>query len=644
MIGFFTDPYPDELLYSACARFSDKMNCQNVATAARELFGGKYGMAVVDFPNRLGHLVSVMPPGHSYTVNRLIDEHTPLRFYEPFIPPERAHIIRQEMEGASYNRIHARLGVAADRFSHPTSLRFCPDCVSTDRQKYRVAYWHRVHQLPGIEVCPDHATFLEPGGAAWVGRRNSNAFISAERSVTEVAARRIDPSNAHHNVLYKMAQDAMWLLNWRGKAPNNSELRGRYLNLLLRQSLSCYSGTIRRARLLEKFLSFYSADFLKRLQNEIRDQGECWLLRMVRKHKSRIVQPPLRHLLLMTFLGVTVKELFLGYKEYKPFGTGPWPCLNRASSHFGQTTIAAYRVTDAIETLKGKPLAVFSCDCGFMYSRVGPDSSDKDRYDFTSVVSYGLVWESYLKEKWEDSSITLEALAKKLYVCPTTVRRHALRLNLSFPRKTPFSKPASEKFIKQHSNMRKTFKEYLHIRQEHWLSVRKANPNAGRTELITLASFTYDWLRENANDWLEDNLPVSRKSIPPPKRVDWGTWDVKLPKAIKDSSARIRGLPGHPIRVIKEAIIREVGHRSWIEKRLDKLPQTARSLAKSLESGEDFLLRCVKWAEDCFREEGKCPTRHQFEVRAGTKTKTGSAFRVQQAIDVATERLGKSFN
>jgi hypothetical protein len=644
MIGFFADPYPDELLYSACARFSDKMKCRDMATAARELFGGKYGMAVVDFPNRLGHLISVMPPGHGYTVDRLIDENTPLRFYEPFIPAERVRLIRQEMGGTGYNRIHARLGVAADRFSHPTSLRFCPECVSSDRQKYREAYWHRIHQLPGIEVCPEHAVFLEPGGAAWVGRRNSNAFVSAERSVPEVAARSLDVSNSNHKILLKLAEDAIWLLNWRGTSPDNLDLRDRYFNLLLRRDLACHSGMIRHIRVIERFLSFYSADFLKQLQSEVRFQGECWVLRIVRTHKARIVQQPLRHLLLMTFLNVTAEEIFTEFEEYKPFGAGPWPCLNRASSHFGQMTIPAYSISGGTGALKGRPIAVFSCDCKFIYSRIGPDSSDKDRFNFTSVVSYGSVWETYLKEKWEDPSITLDALAKGLGVCPTTLRRHALRLNLPFPRKTPFSKPASEKFIKRYSNMRKSFEEYLRIRQEHWLEVRKANPKMGRTELITIASFTYYWLRKNALEWLEDNLPESQKCSPPPKRVDWDTWDTKLPTAIKQTVTRIKGFPGRPTRVIKETIIREVGHRSWIEKSMDKLPQTARAFNKALELGENFLLRCVKWAEDSFYEEGVCPTRHKFEVRAGTRTKTGEASKVQRAIDVAMKRLSKSFN
>lgn len=644
MIGFFTDPHPDELLYSACARFSDKMKYPAEAGAAQELFGGKYGMALIDFPNRLGHLISVMPPGHNYTVDRLIDEYTCLPFYEPFVAPERARIVRQEMRGDGYNRIHARLGIAADRFSQPTSLRFCPTCVVTDRLKYREAYWHRVHQLPGIEVCPDHAVFLESGAAPWSGRRNSNAFVSAERSIKEPLPRRIDTSDGHHNILLKLAQDAAWLLNWRGKAPSQPNLRDRYFNLLVRRGIACHNGIIRHKLLLEKFVSFYSTEALQSMQSEVGNRAECWLLRIVRTHKAGILQPPLRHLLLMTFLGVTAKDIFTQYQEYKPFGEGPWPCLNRASSHFGQTTIPEYRVRDGIRKLKGKPVGVFSCDCGFIYSRVGPDNSEKDRFNFTSVVSYGPVWEASLKNRWEDSSITLKELAKELNACTITLRRHALRLELPFPRESRCSLPASKEFVERYGNTRKTFEESLHERKERWLSVRIANPEASRNELISIARLDYYWLLKNSREWLEDNMPPSRKISPPPNRVNWEMWDVILSKAVSDSAVLIRGLPGYPLRVIKEAIIREVGHRSWIEKNLAKLPRTADAMNLALESGERFLLRCVEWAEACFCEEGTLPTRHKFEVKARTRTQTGSALQVQRAIDLAMERLHGRFH
>ena len=41
MIGFFPDPYPDELLYSVLARFQSRVQYPSRESLVRELFGTK---------------------------------------------------------------------------------------------------------------------------------------------------------------------------------------------------------------------------------------------------------------------------------------------------------------------------------------------------------------------------------------------------------------------------------------------------------------------------------------------------------------------------------------------------------------------------------------------------------------------------
>lgn len=40
------------------------------------------------------------------------------------------------------------------------ALQFCPTCAKTDLFHWGVSYWHRIHQLPGIRVCPLHRCYL----------------------------------------------------------------------------------------------------------------------------------------------------------------------------------------------------------------------------------------------------------------------------------------------------------------------------------------------------------------------------------------------------------------------------------------------------------------------------------------------------
>jgi hypothetical protein len=253
------------------------------------------------------------------------------------------------------------------------------------------------------------------------------------------------------------------------------------------------------------------------------------------------------------------------------------------------------------------------------------------------------VWEQFFRRHWSDPSITLTKLARKLNVIPFTLRRHAIRLGLPFPRPGRWAKPTSQKVIEEYSNTRQTFEEDLRDRRQQWLSIRKENPRATRQQLIRIAPYAYYWLNRHSSDWLKQNMPTARKNKPEPVRVDWNTWDVTLSTKVKTIAREIRDNQARPVRVSKEEIVRRLGHRAWFEQSLSKLPYTEYALKTCLESREDFLVRRVKFAKDYFQSSGKCPTPHQFNVHAGTRTTNGQEPRVRKAIEQALRELNSTF-
>lgn len=171
------------------------MDYPNSVAATYDFFGGGVGAAIVDLPNRLDHLEAALPPGHLYSSNEFIYDHTHYPFYAPFLPPERSLLVKNAMRQSGLNRVAERIGLSADRLRMPTFLRFCPSCVEQDRTDFDETYWHRVHQLPGVEVCPHHATFLEESKAPWRNSRNPGEAVPAELLVHNEPARILDGSN-----------------------------------------------------------------------------------------------------------------------------------------------------------------------------------------------------------------------------------------------------------------------------------------------------------------------------------------------------------------------------------------------------------------------------------------------------------------
>jgi hypothetical protein len=185
LIGHFPDPHPDELFYSVCARFSDHVQYATTAAVARELFGRDFINSVVNFPCHLNALVNALHLEHYYTVDTLIDDHTLLPLYGPFLPPERLRHLRNDMYGDK-STAHARAGITYFQAPLLQQLRFCPLCLEDDRQRFGECYWHRVHQVPGVEVCPMHEVLLQNSNIHPRHQRTRNKFISAESAIQKM--------------------------------------------------------------------------------------------------------------------------------------------------------------------------------------------------------------------------------------------------------------------------------------------------------------------------------------------------------------------------------------------------------------------------------------------------------------------------
>ena len=637
MTGFFPDPYPDELLYSVCARYSDLVQYPDKKGVILELFKTSNALTVIDLPTRLGNLVSFLPLGHRYTVERLIDNHTLLPFYSLFHPPKRIISLRKDMTIAHKVLPSGRLGMMANSVPSPERLRFCPLCTEDDERKFGETYWHRIHQVPGVEVCPVHAVFLENSNAQVLHRKTRHEFVSAQQAIYSISARSLALSNPSHVALLKIARDVAWLLNQQGLAPGLASLRNRYLHLLADRELATYSGRVYTSRLLDAFKFYYSEELLSLLQCEIDQQSQHnWLFRLVRSPKS--AQHPLHHLLLIQFLGHTTESFFQLPAEYQPFGRGSWPCLNPVCDQFRRRRLKNYRLSYSQEN--GRPIGTFSCHCcGFVYSRIGSDQSMEDWYRYSRVECYGSVWESALKDWWADKGVSLREIARRLEVDPQTIKSHATRLELPFPR--PTKKPTqqtTEQLTTEQENTATINQNELEMNRVDWLSLREENPEAGGKLLRNLSPRVYMWLYRNDREWLKAYMPPRKQTVSP-SRVDWESRDTQWAIATKLSAERLKNALARPVQITVTAIARDMGQLANIQKHLDKLPLTAQVLAELVETREQFAVRRVEYAAEHFLDENVCPQRWQLVRRAGLRPDIEATQQVKEAIAAALESL-----
>ena len=158
MMPFFIEPYPDELVYSWFARYGVRTGYTNYRAIAEDLFISNTAKPNLEF------IIELNPEAYKVVTRyksfeAIINQHTMFPYYVRFLPKERrvkAYKLLLKMDKGYNDALYSRKYKTQCR----QSLRYCPMCVDEDRNKYGETYWHRIHQLDHIDICPVHGCVL----------------------------------------------------------------------------------------------------------------------------------------------------------------------------------------------------------------------------------------------------------------------------------------------------------------------------------------------------------------------------------------------------------------------------------------------------------------------------------------------------
>lgn len=180
MIVQFPAFYPDELVYSVLARYYVQSGYIRYTFVAEDLFLSKTERPDMEFVNSYTQeavktLTKWMP------MEYVIEKHTLFPYYGRFLQKERRQKAFQSLVGlqGDYRNL---MPIPKSRTGQKRYLRYCPACASEDRERYGCTYWHRVHQLPGVSVCPAHGIYLVDSCVAISGNKTPG-LVAAETAV-----------------------------------------------------------------------------------------------------------------------------------------------------------------------------------------------------------------------------------------------------------------------------------------------------------------------------------------------------------------------------------------------------------------------------------------------------------------------------
>lgn len=585
---FFTDPYKDELIYSAIARYhyyTGNIDCRDTL---EELFGKRSIIPSLEIGSNLNALAKNL--GSRYTADSIIKNHTIFPFYSPFLPKGRKKELLREIKNEDGNGIYTKIGIIAGSICKKKGIYYCPNCAVKEIQEYGEAYIHREHQLQGVYVCPHDGAELKRYP---VDKSNFSRieFIRLDRKLLDLNNLTLI-DNRYYDKLYKISRDAYYLLQANLQNASKDVILNKYKNILYSKGLTTSNKRVKQLDLYEEFISFYGNDFLEKMESSIDNDDEYNWLRVITRDLKRTVHP-IRHLLFINFLEQDISKFFKDInKEFAPFGEGPWLCLNSAADHYRQRVVNDLRITEDYKTRV--PVGTFTCECGFIYSRKGPDKTEQDRYKIGRIKNFGPVWENKLKGYLKENKYGLREIARLMRCDPKTVLKFDSLFKINY-------------FKNQTKQINHNNKSVCYDKTEEYkqniLEVIQTNPKLSRTEIRKICKKQYEYIYRKDKAWLLNNLPQKVRTDNNKIKVDWNKRDLEILKLIKAKyQEMINEKPS--IRITISSIGKRADVLAALEKNIDKLPDTKEYLNKITETVEGFQIRrCKNIIDDKFKNE-----------------------------------------
>lgn len=556
MLGFFPTPYPNELFYSIISRYHQRIGNNSFRNTLSDVFG-RYTSNTF-FPKNLDELSSRII-GNYFTPDKFINEHSLFPIIRPFITEDIEALAISAMRESYRLEVGRILGISK-RFTGKNYYKYCNECIKEDSDLFGEPYWHREHQLPGYLVCVKHKI---PLIISQISIRTPH-FRSLSDSSKDKDDKQVELNDKEFPYSLQLAKDVNWLLNGNNSVFGIKRLQSYYQIYLKQKGFLLGNNRFKISEITREFKDYFGEDLLLKLGCCLNKSKDNWLSDLVVGKEG--IMDPVRHLLLLQFLGVSLENFFNDSpKDILPFGKGPWLCLNPAAEHYMQEIITEHTIKREHHELIG----YFFCKCGFSYTRLYEELNLKqDNTRIRRVISYGDIWENRLSELL-NQGLSLNKIGRVLQVSGKLVGDH----------------------IKDSMKYRNTVKKTGLYNLEHkrmvqrnlWLKLVEENLEANRNKIINKNFSLYKWLYHYDREWLNLNSPRPKNISSELNERENIRRDKEMARKIIALARAIRSKEEKHEVLTTLDISRELGIKRISNKTFINYPLTREAITKSLE-------------------------------------------------------------
>ena len=507
---------PGECIYSLVARACISSPHLSWKQTNIDIFGKEYVRVHTSMP---GHLWDISKfTGASIDELRIHSTAHPLVAFGLLSPSSRIALVNSEHNGNASKVIEASR-FAASKLSFGYQLKCCPGCIERDESYFGMPYWHIVHQLPGVTVCPRHKLSL-------CTHKAGDGGINHQYVLPLWEDLRLEEANPKALYLSNFIISFYRLLKLQSPIVSMSRLYKEWLDA---KGFVTANGQIRWRFLRPMLKNFWGELYTL-------DEGVFPLELLQFQYVPKLIHHDkpthyMRHIMLMAFLCSTPSS----------FLYGPEKRSNKPKVSTVNNRINPVLILDLIDQgVSMRSIAAqYACSIGFIKSLALRNNREVER-------RRKFITRDIERSIWRKAFIGLhrseiaEAFGISIGAVEQIIQSHA---GLSYWRH--HIKMQDKKVL-----MRKELKSYL-----------LGNPQASRNQIKKMTK-SYMWLYKHDKEWLYENLPATQK-VTRNKGINWQARDVVLVAQMMSLKSGYLSL---------SALDRELGAHGWLLKYKSRLP------------------------------------------------------------------------
>ncbi|MEW5756897.1 MAG: TniQ family protein [Pseudomonadota bacterium] len=267
-------PYPDELIYSIIARCGLHMGVRSPKALLQYTVGSRQIVASTDLQGRLSCLEWAIVGTWRMTVEQAVRAHTLLPYYVAYRTTADKKRFTAALLADRPQFLHVELGICAGTVRLSPVMRFCPACSAEDVARYGETYWRRLHQIPGVVVCPEHQVVLHDTSVPARSPRRHD-FTALTVQVIERSRPALTLTASEMDLAVVVAQRSRALLD-DGCSRQRAQCRAMFQNKLRERAL--FEGDGRLSHIDAAFRAFYGDVLIGQFETvPVGADGLSWL-------------------------------------------------------------------------------------------------------------------------------------------------------------------------------------------------------------------------------------------------------------------------------------------------------------------------------------------------------------------------------